>query len=119
MGIEAFRFDGKRVFVVGGATGMGVATAKILKDLGAEVIVADYADVTFDVDQTIKLDLRDLDSITAAVDVLGAGRSTWCFSCAGVADGAKQLMLVNFIGQRELIDQLFSKGLSTAAGPSA
>ena len=27
MGVEAYRFDGKRALVVGGASGMGAATA--------------------------------------------------------------------------------------------
>ena len=42
-GIEQFRYDGKRALVVGGATGMGAAAAKIVGDLGAEVINLDYA----------------------------------------------------------------------------
>ena len=28
IGVESFRYDGKRVLVVGGATGMGVAVAQ-------------------------------------------------------------------------------------------
>ena len=43
---DAFRFDGKRVLVVGGATGMGAAAAGLAVDAGAGVIVMDYADVT-------------------------------------------------------------------------
>ena len=42
---DAFRYDGKRVLVVGGATGMGAATAELVQDAGAEVVVMDYADV--------------------------------------------------------------------------
>ena len=51
MGIESFRYDGKRALVVGGATGMGAAAAEIVRDLGAEVVVMDYADVSFPVRQ--------------------------------------------------------------------
>ncbi len=43
---DAFRYDGKRALVVGGATGMGAAAAELLKDAGAEVIVMDYAEVS-------------------------------------------------------------------------
>ena len=43
MGIEAFRFDNKRVLVVGGATGMGAAAAETAQILGADVFVMDYA----------------------------------------------------------------------------
>ena len=42
---DAFRYDGKRVLVVGGATGMGAAVAEVVKDAGAEVVVMDRADV--------------------------------------------------------------------------
>ena len=43
MKADAFRYDGKRAVVVGGATGMGAATAELVQDLGAEVVVMDYA----------------------------------------------------------------------------
>ena len=39
---DAFRYEGKRVLVVGGATGMGAATAELVQDAGAEVVVMDY-----------------------------------------------------------------------------
>ena len=42
---DAFRYDGKRVLVVGGATGMGAAAAELAQDAGAEVVVMDYAEV--------------------------------------------------------------------------
>jgi NAD(P)-dependent dehydrogenase (short-subunit alcohol dehydrogenase family) len=65
--IDAFKYDGKRVLVVGGATGMGAAAARTAGSLGAEVIVMDHAPVEFDVDQAIKVDLRDRGSIDAAL----------------------------------------------------
>ena len=34
MNADAFRYDGKRALVVGGATGMGAATARLVTDLG-------------------------------------------------------------------------------------
>ena len=42
---DAFRYDGKRVLVVGGATGMGAAAARLAADAGAEVVVMDFAQV--------------------------------------------------------------------------
>jgi NAD(P)-dependent dehydrogenase (short-subunit alcohol dehydrogenase family) len=45
MNADAYRFDGKRALVVGGATGMGAATAALVQDLGAEVVVMDHAEV--------------------------------------------------------------------------
>jgi len=107
---DAFRYDGKRAVVVGGATGMGAATAQLVQDLGADVIVMDYAPVTFDVGASVQLDLRDTQSIDAAVD--GAGdRIDALFSCAGVADGTPGIERVNFIGHRHFIDQALEKGL--------
>ena len=109
MGVEAFRFDGKRVLVVGGATGMGAAGAQISLDLGAEVVVMDYADVDLPGAKAIKLDLRDRASIDAAVDECG-GPVHAVLSCAGVADGFPGIEKVNFIGQRHLIDRLLAAG---------
>jgi NAD(P)-dependent dehydrogenase (short-subunit alcohol dehydrogenase family) len=43
---DKFRYDGKRALVVGGATGMGAATAELVQALGGEVVVMDYAPVT-------------------------------------------------------------------------
>lgn len=114
MGIEAFRYDGKRVLVVGGATGMGAAAAKIATELGAEVVVLDVADIGYPVAQAIKVDLRDQASVDAAADAIASPIHA-VFSCAGVADGTPGIMLINFIAQRHLIGRLIEKG-SLAAG---
>lgn len=109
MAIELFRYDGKRVLVIGGATGMGAATAKAAAALGAQVIVMDVADVPFAVDQTIKVDLRDEANVTAAIAQVD-GPVHAVFSCAGVADGTRGLMLINFIAQRHIIETLIAQG---------
>src|ERR1700681_3319950 len=105
MGIEAFRFDGKRALVVGGATGMGAAAAKIVQDLGAEVVVMDYADVTLPGATAIKLDMRSQASIDEAVNACG-GPVHALLACAGVADGTAGIEKVNFIGHRHLIERM-------------
>ncbi|MET0802406.1 MAG: short-chain dehydrogenase, partial [Acidimicrobiales bacterium] len=56
---DAFRYDGKRVLVVGGATGMGAAAAELTLDAGAEVVVMDRAPVTLEGVQAIEVDLAD------------------------------------------------------------
>jgi len=110
MGNELFRYDGKRVLVVGGATGMGAAAAKGAAALGAKVIVMDVADVSFPVEQVIKVDLRDEASVNAALARIDAPLQA-VFSCAGVADGTRGLMLINFTAQRHIIENLIAKKL--------
>jgi NAD(P)-dependent dehydrogenase (short-subunit alcohol dehydrogenase family) len=110
MGYDAFRFDGKRAVVVGGATGMGAAAAAIIQDLGAEVVVMDFADVTLPGAKAIKLDLRDKASIDAALEECG-GPIHALLSCAGAADGTPGIEKINFIGHRHLIDGALARGL--------
>src|SRR5678815_5748053 len=107
---DKFRFDGKRALVVGGATGMGAATAELVQDAGAEVVVMDRAPVTLAGAKAIQLDLSDKDSIDAAVDECG-GPVHALFSCAGVADGTPGIERINFLGHRRLIDRLLAGGL--------
>lgn len=107
-GIEQFRYDGKRVLVVGGATGMGAAAAQTAATLGAEVVVMDYAPVTYEVARSVHVDLADRSSIDSAIEQVD-GPIHAIFSAAGVADGPK-LMRVNFIGHRHLIETLLAYG---------
>ena len=87
---DAFRYDGKRVLVVGGATGMGAAAAELALDAGAEVVVMDFAEVTLPGAKGIHLNLADKASIEAAVDQCG-GPVHALMACAGVADGTANL----------------------------
>ena len=105
---DAFRYDGKRALVVGGASGMGAATAELLQDAGAEVVVMDFAEVTLAGAKAIHLNLAEAASIDAAVDECG-GHVDALFSCAGVADGTPAIERINFIGHRHLIDRLLAK----------
>jgi len=106
---EAFRYDGKNVVVVGGATGMGAAAAQTAAELGATVTVLDVAEVTYPVAKSLKVDLRDRPSVEAAADAID-GPVNALFSCAGVADGTPGLMLINFISQRHFLDRLRASG---------
>ena len=107
---DAFRYDGKRALVVGGASGMGAATAELVQDAGAEVVVMDFAEVTLPGVKAVHLDLADAASIDTAVDECG-GRVDALFACAGVADGTPGIERINFIGHRHLIDRLFAKSM--------
>lgn len=106
--LDRLRYHGKRALIVGGATGMGAAAAKSAGELGAEVIVMDYAPVDYDVAQALKVDLRDPASIDTALEQL-QGPVHAVFSAAGVAAGP-DLMKINFIGHRYLIERLLDKG---------
>src|SRR5438874_7800444 len=105
---DAFRYDGKRALVVGGASGMGAATAELLQDAGAEVVVMDFADVSLPGAKAIHVNLGDKASIDAAVDQIG-GPVDAVFSCAGVADGTPNIEKINFIGHRYLIELLMAR----------
>ncbi len=107
---DAFRFDGKRVLVVGGASGMGAAAAQLALDAGAEVLVADIAPITADGVKAIPIDLTDTDSIDAAVQALG-GPVHALLGAAGVADGTPGIERINFLGHRYLIDRLLAADL--------
>src|SRR2546430_16056197 len=104
---DAFRYDGKRALVVGGASGMGAATAELLQDAGAEVVAMDFADVTLPGAKAIHVNLADAASIDAAVDELG-GEVDTLFSRAGVAHGTPGIEKINFTGPPHPIGPLLA-----------
>ncbi len=106
---DAFRYDGKRVLVVGGATGMGAAAAELVQDAGADVVVMDFAEVTVAGVTAIHVNLADRASIDAAIDECG-GPVDALLSCAGVADGTPGIDKINFLGHRHMIDRLVAEG---------
>lgn len=110
MDASSFRYDGKRAVVVGGATGMGAATARLVADLGADVVVLDRATVELDGVTAGHVDMSDRDSIDAAVDALD-GPVDALFLCAGVADGTPGIERINFIGHRHLVDRALAADL--------
>ncbi|MGH0029551.1 MAG: SDR family oxidoreductase [Myxococcota bacterium] len=112
---DSFRFDGKRVLVVGGATGMGAAAAELALDAGADVVVMDHAPVTLTGVKAIQMSLAEEDSIDAAVDECG-GPVHALLACAGVADGTPGIDRINFVGHRHLIDRLIEKGFLGRGG---
>lgn len=106
---DAFRYDGKRVLVVGAATGMGSAVARVVQDAGAEVVAMDIADCSLAGAKEIRVNLADQASIDAALDECG-GPLHAIFLCAGVADGTPGIEKINFIGHRHIIDRLLAAG---------
>jgi NAD(P)-dependent dehydrogenase (short-subunit alcohol dehydrogenase family) len=107
---DAFRYDTKRVLVVGGATGMGAAAAALARDAGGEVVVMDVAPITATGVKAVHVDLAERASIDVAVDACG-GRVDALLCCAGVADGTEGIERINFLGHRHLIDRLLEKDM--------
>ena len=107
---DKFRYDGKRVLVVGGATGMGAAAAQVSLDAGAEVVVMDFAPVKISGVKAIQLNLADKASIERAIDECG-GPIHALFACAGVAQDTPGIERINFIGHRHLLERAIARGM--------
>lgn len=83
--------------VTGGASGLGYAVAKALRDQGALVTLIDRdADKGMDVAKElgatfVKADVTDAASVTAALDIARTanGQEQACINCAGIAPAAK------------------------------
>jgi NAD(P)-dependent dehydrogenase (short-subunit alcohol dehydrogenase family) len=110
---DAFNYKGKRALVVGGATGMGAATAELVHDAGAEVVIMDIAEPALAGDKYINVNLAEKKSIDDALDKM-SGPVHALFSCAGVADGTPGIERINFIGHRHMIDRMLADGTMTA-----
>jgi len=108
-------YAGKHVLVVGAATGMGEAAAQQLKAQGARVSVMDVADINYEADAIIKVDLRDMASVDDAIGQLD-GSVDAVFVCAGVADGTPGIMVINFTSQRHLVEALIANGQLGSGG---
>ena len=106
---DPFRYEGKHVLVVGGATGMGAAAAQTARDLGATVTILDHVEVDDPGVVSLRVDLREPDDVDAALSKVD-GPVDALVSAAGVADGTPGLMKVNFIGHRHIIDALLADG---------
>lgn len=115
---DAFRFNGKRVLVVGGATGMGAAAAELALDAGADVVVMDYAEVTLSGATALHVNLAERESIDAAIEECG-GPVHAIMACAGVADGTPNIERINFVGHRHLIERMIELGHLGAGGSVA
>jgi NAD(P)-dependent dehydrogenase (short-subunit alcohol dehydrogenase family) len=102
---DRFRYDGKRVLVVGCYSGMGAATAKIVTSLGGEVHGVDFRDADYELASFTRCDLRDRAAID---DVLASlsGPIDRLFYCAGLPQTrpAPEVFTVNFAAMRHVVE---------------
>jgi NAD(P)-dependent dehydrogenase (short-subunit alcohol dehydrogenase family) len=107
---DLFRYDGKRVLVVGCATGMGASTARIVQSLGGEVHGVDYREPDAQLAGFTQCDLRDPAQVE---DMLGSLTGTFdsVFYCAGLPTGRPPLdiMKVNLAAMRLVVDGVISR----------
>jgi NAD(P)-dependent dehydrogenase (short-subunit alcohol dehydrogenase family) len=82
------RIEGAAALVVGGASGLGAATARRLRDRGARLVIADInehagAAIAAELDaRFVRCDVTQADEVAAAVEAAGELRISVC--CAGV-----------------------------------
>ena len=115
MNLDSFQYSGRRALVIGGATGMGAATTRLVSELGGSVVVMDVAEIDGPAEQKIRVDLREKASLDAAVEQ-ASGSFDAVFCCAGVADGVEGLIRINYLGQRYLVDRLLERDSISRGG---
>ncbi|MBV9994302.1 MAG: SDR family oxidoreductase [Caulobacteraceae bacterium] len=101
-------YEGKKVLVVGGATGMGGAAAQAAVKLGAEVTVWDVKEVGFPVKEFARVDLRQKSEVEAALGKVKAPVDA-LLCCAGVSDGMAGLPQINWISQKLIVETLVAR----------
>jgi NAD(P)-dependent dehydrogenase (short-subunit alcohol dehydrogenase family) len=105
---DLWRYDGRRVVVTGCASGIGADVARLLTELGAEVVGLDRRSPALQVKEFHEVDLADPASIDRVVAGIG-GRLDSLFNVAGVSSAIGNPLLVttiNFLGMRHLTEAL-------------
>ena len=106
-----FSYQGKRVAITGAYSGVGAATATLLKELGAsEIIALDIKPPEHSIDRYIETNMGDPDAVDAAAAQID-GPIDVLFNNAGIAATSAPglVMRVNYLGLRRLSQALLPK----------
>lgn len=100
-------FLNKKIIITGAASGIGAATAKLLKSKGAYIIAFDLKEATENVDEYIPIDLSNKASILEAVSKLNGKADVLC-NIAGVPPTlpSEVQLKVNFYGLRTFTEAI-------------
>lgn len=104
-------YEGKTVVITGAASGMAKCATELLLSLGAKVYAIDMNECSLPVEKSIKGDLSKKENIDEVVKELPA-KIDALFMChgLGIKPGREKLIqLVNFIGQKYMIEQLLDR----------
>lgn len=101
---------GKTIVVTGAASGIGAATAHLLKVEGARVIAVDQEPPDQNADEFVHIDLADEASINAAAKAIAGPVDGLC-NIAGVPPtvGEAATLGINFVGLRSFTDKLLNR----------
>jgi NAD(P)-dependent dehydrogenase (short-subunit alcohol dehydrogenase family) len=107
--LDGLGYRDATVVVVGCASGIGEATARILGDLGARVHAVSLHRPSVPHETFHGTDLGRLDSVAPTVDALhaiGPINHLFCASGIPVTRDSLQILRVNYVGVRHLVEQL-------------
>lgn len=105
---DLWRYDGRRVVVTGCASGIGAEVARLVNELGAEVVGLDQRSPSLQLTEFHEVDLADRASIDRTVAALG-GPVDSVFNVAGVSSGIGnplKVATINFLGMRHFTEAL-------------
>lgn len=102
-------FSSKRIIVTGAASGIGLATARHIRDLGASVLGVDVKPCP-DVDEFYEADLSDPNAVDTLIETLPSGADGLC-NVAGVPPSAPAgvVLAINAKGLERLTVGLATK----------
>lgn len=108
---KLFGYEGKKVIVAGGSSGMGLAAVEMLLELGAKVTVLDLKECPKPVEKMIITNMLKKDSIDAAIQQLPEkiDRLFVCHGMAAFPGRDIDVVMCNFVSQRYLDDALLPR----------